>query len=244
MRVVSTLDAETEAYIRAQKECVWLLGIKKDSVTTCDLTRRVVATNPGVKAVVLAAHDRPNDVVAVLRAGACGFLYHDILGEPLIKSLELIAHHQMVVHAPCPAVGQEQKDSSAQEQRSRDPQLSPPYDSETSSSLFSIAESQAGSVIRGLTRREMLILQSLMEGASNKVIALKLVMTESTVKVHMKAILRKLRLENRTQVAMWARDHASELASAKGSLENSSGTIQSRMRADRVEEARIACATP
>ena len=60
---------------------------------------------------------------------------------------------------------------------------------------------------RDLTRREMLILRSLMEGASNKVIALKLVMTKSTVKVHVKAILRKLRLQNCTQAAIWARDH-------------------------------------
>ena len=52
----------------------------------------------------------------------------------------------------------------------------------------------------------------LMEGASNKVIALKLVITESTVKVHMKAILRKLRLQNCTQAAIWARDHVNEEA--------------------------------
>ena len=69
----------------------------------------------------------------------------------------------------------------------------------------------------------------LMEGASNKVIALKLVITESTVKVHMKAILRKLRLQNRTQAAIWARDHSSELAAyAKESLE---GLVQSENRA-------------
>ena len=49
--------------------------------------------------------------------------------------------------------------------------------------------------------------------ASNKVIALKLVITESTVKVHMKAIFRKLRLQNRTQAAIWARNHSSGLAS-------------------------------
>ena len=62
----------------------------------------------------------------------------------------------------------------------------------------------------------------LMEGASNKGIALKVVMTESTVKVHMKAILRKLRLQNRTQAAIWARDHSNELAScARESREDS-----------------------
>ena len=52
-----------------------------------------------------------------------------------------------------------------------------------------------------------------MEGASNNVIACKLVITESTVKVHMKAIFRKLRLQNRTQAAIWARNHSNELAS-------------------------------
>ena len=50
----------------------------------------------------------------------------------------------------------------------------------------------------------------LTEGASNKVIALKMVITELTVKVHMKAILRKLRLQNWTQAAMWARNHVDE----------------------------------
>ena len=56
----------------------------------------------------------------------------------------------------------------------------------------------------------MLILRMLMQGASNKTIALKLVITESTVKVHMKAILRKLRLQNRTQAAIWANDNVNE----------------------------------
>ena len=75
------------------------------------------------------------------------------------------------------------------------------------------SESQTSDVAQGLSRRERLILRMLTEGASNKVIALKFVITESTVKVHMKTILRKLRLQNRTQAAMWARDHSSELAS-------------------------------
>lgn len=64
-----------------------------------------------------------------------------------------------------------------------------------------------------MSRRELVILRTLTEGASNKIIARKLVITESTVKVHMKAILRKLRLQNRTQAAIWARTHLGELAS-------------------------------
>ena len=62
-------------------------------------------------------------------------------------------------------------------------------------------------MVRSLSRRELVILRTLTEGASNKIIARKLVITELTVKVHMKAILRKLRLQNRTQAAIWARTH-------------------------------------
>jgi two-component system nitrate/nitrite response regulator NarL len=222
VRVLSVLDAEAENYMSSQKSCIWLVGIEKDSLTTNDLVRRVVTTNPGVKAVILAADHRPSDVVAALHAGACGFLCQDIPGERLIKSLKLIAHDGMVVHPLCRPAGDGRKDDAAPRLHGADPQLLLPSHAESSASRLGVAtesEGQAGCVTRGLTRREMLILRSLMEGASNKVIALKLVMTESTVKVHMKAILRKLRLQNRTQTAMWARDHANELGDARDSVE-------------------------
>ena len=87
--------------------------------------------------------------------------------------------------------------------------------------MESLSESQAGDAVPTLSRREMLILRMLIEGASNKVIALKLVITKSTVKVHMKAILRKLRLQNRTQAAIWARNHVNEEASSTPMLSGS-----------------------
>ena len=49
----------------------------------------------------------------------------------------------------------------------------------------------------------------LMQGSPNKVIARKLDVAEATVKVHIKAILRKIRVANRTQAAMWAVNHLS-----------------------------------
>src|SRR5918993_1046758 len=65
------------------------------------------------------------------------------------------------------------------------------------------------SPIRTLSIRESEILQCLMQGAPNKVIARKLDVAEATVKVHIKAILRKIRVANRTQAAMWAVNHLS-----------------------------------
>ncbi|MBM1169652.1 response regulator transcription factor [Microvirga arabica] len=55
-----------------------------------------------------------------------------------------------------------------------------------------------------LSPREAEILGCLREGAPNKVIARKLDVTEATIKVHVKAILRKIGASNRTQAAMWA----------------------------------------
>ena len=56
----------------------------------------------------------------------------------------------------------------------------------------------------GLSPRELSVLHLLLEGLANKEIARDLGITEATVKVHVKAILRKARVRNRTQVAMWA----------------------------------------
>jgi two-component system, NarL family, nitrate/nitrite response regulator NarL len=58
-----------------------------------------------------------------------------------------------------------------------------------------------------LSTREAQILSCLREGAPNKAIARKLDVTEATIKVHIKAILRKIGVINRTQAAMWATTH-------------------------------------
>jgi two-component system nitrate/nitrite response regulator NarL len=61
--------------------------------------------------------------------------------------------------------------------------------------------------LRKLSTRESQILNCLTEGAPNKVIARKLDVAEATVKVHIKAILRKIGAANRTQAAIWATTH-------------------------------------
>jgi two-component system, NarL family, nitrate/nitrite response regulator NarL len=55
-----------------------------------------------------------------------------------------------------------------------------------------------------LSRREVQILRHLMGGESNKAIARELGISEATVKVHLKGLLRKVRASNRTQAAVWA----------------------------------------
>jgi len=62
----------------------------------------------------------------------------------------------------------------------------------------------AHSSLAHLSSREVEILGCLVAGDANKTIALKLSVAEATVKAHIKAILRKLQLDNRTQAAIWA----------------------------------------
>ena len=68
----------------------------------------------------------------------------------------------------------------------------------------------------GLSQREVQILRCLLNGDSNKMIANHLNITEATVKVHLKSLLRKINASNRTQAAIWALNNGigGELAGA------------------------------
>ena len=66
---------------------------------------------------------------------------------------------------------------------------------------------QQGEALPHLSPREAEILRFMKKGASNKAIARELAVAEATVKVHVKSLLRKIDVENRTQAAIWAMNH-------------------------------------
>ena len=79
-----------------------------------------------------------------------------------------------------------------------------------------------------LSPRERAILQSIMSGDPNKVIARKLDVAEATVKVHVKAILRKIGAANRAQAAMWAAGHLGNGSTSNGRYELTDGGLRLR----------------
>ena len=226
MHILPALNEETESYLASVGPCIWLVGVNECGPATNDLVRKVVATNPSLRAVILTGSHTTDDILHAFVAGACGFLRQDISSKQLIKSLELIALGESVMHphfqqmaltsrfGPSIETGgvAAQRELSAEGDGKASIRLLPRVeDFRSVISLPANERSMPGNdVIRGLSRRELVILRTLTEGASNKIIARKLVITESTVKVHMKAILRKLRLQNRTQAAIWARTHLGE----------------------------------
>jgi two-component system nitrate/nitrite response regulator NarL len=216
VRLATTLTQQLETYLLSVEHAIWLTGVEASPAATHALLRKILAANPRVQAVIMAESLEPTEIIAALKAGAYGYVQQDIDGETLLKSLELIAHGKMIVYPPpvfsetdCAKsrLAENLDDNVTHVQTIRRSVLSLPGQQGPASAGAQLENSDESGDIPSLSRREMRILHMLMQGASNKTIAVKLVITESTVKVHIKAILRKLRLQNRTQAALWARDN-------------------------------------
>ena len=78
----------------------------------------------------------------------------------------------------------------------------------------------------GLSERKEQILKDLVKGLPNKIIARKLDIAEATVKVHMKSLLRKIRVANRTQAAIWALENGYGAADVHPELPRLEATLQ------------------
>ena len=210
VRLFCTVSEDVEECLQSVDGCVWLLGVDKFDATNEKLVRQATRSNHAVRVVILAASPVVSDIMSALNAGACGFLRQDITGDQLLKSLELIVTGQTVIYP--------QFWMTASQAKAPKDALLPHLESVAAATCERVEGEdppceilRGAGLARGLSSRELAILRTLMEGASNKVIARALVITEATVKVHMKAILRKLRLQNRTQAAIWARSYLGEV---------------------------------
>ena len=143
----------------------------------------VKAAHPQVRFLALSASDAPEDVIAVIRAGARGYVTKTISGAELVDAVRRVAAGDAVfspslagfvldAFAALPPAGQGR------------PSFDPELDQ--------------------LTPREREVLTLVAEGASNRQIAQTLVVSERTARTHMSAILAKLGLVSRTQAALWA----------------------------------------
>lgn len=151
-----------------------------DGVAACSTLREHL---PRTRLVVLMDESQLDSVQQAFRAGADGVLAKQISCQPLIRALELVALGEKVVPSQFIDL------------------LSVPA---WSSMANSWGACQAET---NLSDREVEILRCLVDGSANKIISRQLHIAEATVKVHIKAILRKLQLANRTQAAIWAVSH-------------------------------------
>lgn len=143
---------------------------------------------PDARITIVSDHYHPDEPVSAHRAGANGYFVNVSSCDAFIKSIELVTMGEAVF-------------PPAFLPFALDRELEP--EAATMSKVEYAIVVTAEQPITPLSPREKAILACLIEGDSNKSIARKIDIAEATVKVHVKAILRKIRVQNRTQAAIW-----------------------------------------
>lgn len=179
---------------RSYKNCEAMLAGADGPVEASELIVIDVSAAQDVKTEVMALHKAfPKSRLVLLtdefeyeimvdsfRAGVDGYIVKEIACRSLVESLRLVTLGEKVLPS---ALLEHLSDRSVMPGRS----------------------GQSGAeLVKLLSEREIETLRCLIMGYPNKVIAHRLDISEATVKVHVKAILRKLMVQNRTQAAIWA----------------------------------------
>jgi DNA-binding NarL/FixJ family response regulator len=149
-----------------------------------DVVQAIRATEPSVRFLALSASDAPEDVIAVIRAGARGYVTKTIDTDELVDAIRRVAagdavfSHRLAgfvldAFASMPEAG---------------PQSQPSFDPE----------------LDQLTGREREVLRLIAQGYTYKEIASELFISAKTVESHVSSVLRKLQLSSRHQLTRWA----------------------------------------
>jgi two-component system nitrate/nitrite response regulator NarL len=152
--------------------------------------------HPGGRIAVVADDFLLNELISAFRAGASGYFVDVMTCDVFIKSVELVMMGETIFP---PAFLSFILDSEGNHQHEAAPS------DENGEAIF---VTTGDTIAPQLSPREKSILRCLIEGNSNKCIARKIDIAEATVKVHVKAILRKIRVQNRTQAAIWGMNNA------------------------------------
>jgi two-component system nitrate/nitrite response regulator NarL len=154
-----------------------LLDLHMKGMNGIDTLKAIRDAGLDCRVVILTVSDNADDLVAAIRSGADGYLLKDMEPEDLLAAIDQTLNGSTVI-------GERLNGLLARAIREE------------------ATESQRDSAT--LTRREHEILDGLVHGRSNKLIARNLDITEATVKVHVKNLLKKLGFRSRLEAAVWA----------------------------------------
>ncbi|MBU9854140.1 two-component system response regulator NarL [Rahnella bonaserana] len=153
-----------------------LLDLNMPGMNGLDTLDSMRQTSLSGRIVVFSVSNHEDDVVTALKRGADGYLLKDMEPEDLLTALHNAAAGKMVLsEALTPVLAASLRESRPSGDRD----------------------------IQSLTPRERDIIKLIAEGLPNKMIARRLNITESTVKVHVKHLLKKMKLKSRVEAAVW-----------------------------------------
>jgi two-component system nitrate/nitrite response regulator NarL len=160
---------------------VVLMDIDMPVMNGKEALSQILSSQPDLAVMMLTVSEDGNDLTECMRIGARGYLLKNINVDFLLDSIRRAVDGDSV--------------------------LSPEMTAKLVARLRSPESNKQSTEIESLTPRERETLAWLAKGVSNKHIARGLDVAESTVKVHVQSILRKLNLSSRVQAAVYAVEH-------------------------------------
>lgn len=191
LKVVGQADSMRDAIVLTRNVLpdLVLMNIVLPDGTGAEAIRAILAERPETKIVVLTLSEEDDQLFEAIRAGAIGYLSKHVCVAVLFKTLQGVMRGEAGISG-----------ITARRILDEFARLSP-------------TRSDEGAL---LTSREVEVLRELANGASNQAIAERLVISENTVKNHVRNILLKLHFHSRREAADYARRHG--LTSSSGSL--------------------------
>ncbi len=186
VQVVASVSSGEEGIRRARElpADLILLDVKMPGMSGIETLKRLRAEGVKARVVMLTMSREDADLAAALKAGAQGYVLKDIEPEELLPTLEAALRGEHVVAREMVGSLARQVQGAGGVSGREMPRPAAPF-----------AE---------LTPREREILEGVADGLSNKMIARALQITDGTVKLHVKAILRKLGVRSRVEAAVAA----------------------------------------
>jgi len=186
IEIVASVGSGEDAIrlVRKTTPDVILLDLRMPKISGLDVLKTLSDQKPGIPVVMLTTSSEEQDLAAALRKGARGYLMKDMEPDELVIALrDIVAGNTVVAPALTGVLADLVKNGNRQQRK----ETEQPFTE--------------------LTPREREILGHLAEGQSNKVIARHLDISDGTVKLHVKAILRKLGVHSRVEAAVMAVEH-------------------------------------
>jgi two-component system nitrate/nitrite response regulator NarL len=166
--------------VRSREPDLILLDLNLKAESGLDVLAALKAEDPSRRVVMLTVSDAAEDLIGAIRAGADGYLLKDMEPEHLLDRVRAALAGETVIGEALAA-----RLAVALRQEAQD------------------TASGARRELAQLTEREREVLKCLADGQSNKRIARSLSITEGTVKVHVKNLLKKLSFRSRVEAAVW-----------------------------------------
>ena len=171
-------EEAVELVTRLQPHVV-LMDIAMPRVNGIEATRQIKARHPAVAVLILTAYDNDQYIVALLEAGAAGYLLKNVSGKELVSAIRAVSAGEAVLH---PAIARKVLDR-----------------------LTTSGHEMGGAVSpQDLSEREMEVLKLAATGISNQEIAKRLFLSRRTVQAHLVNIFRKLDVGSRTEAILQA----------------------------------------